>query len=114
MLKLITKQSKVKPAIERFLKVFPQYHKQFGSGGGYWSQERFDAINALNPETATPADIERTMNSSWSENRCDECQKDFDTLVQIGQEPDYDARWLCLCGGCLHRSMEMLADTWRG
>lgn len=107
MLKLITKQSKVKPAIERFLKVYPQYHKQFGDTG-YWSKDRFDAISTLNPDTATPADIERTMNSSWSENRCDECQEDFDTLVQIGQEPDYDARWLCLCEGCLMSAASLL------
>lgn len=104
MMKLITRQSKVEPAIEGFLKNYPFYK----SYGGYWTEERLAAVSSLDPDTATPADVARVMNEHHVENRCDECEQDFDTLVQIGQEPDYDARWLCLCEGCLKSAASLL------
>lgn len=46
-------------------------------------------------------------NGSWTQNLCDECQGDFETLVRIGSEPDYDRRWQDLCVDCLAKALAL-------
>jgi hypothetical protein len=48
-------------------------------------------------------------NDSWTELKCSECQKNHDVLIQIGDEPDYDARYVELCRDCLSRATLMFA-----
>lgn len=40
-------------------------------------------------------------NESWTSQRCDRCRADSDVLLEIGQEPDYDARWINICPECV-------------
>lgn len=47
-------------------------------------------------------------NNSWTTLECDECGFDFETLVRVGVEPDYEARWQDLCKSCLHKALEAL------
>jgi hypothetical protein len=59
-------------------------------------------LAALDLETCTGADIDAAIGAPrWAENRCDECDKDVDRLVRIGDEPDYDARWRDVCPDCI-------------
>lgn len=61
-----------------------------------------DALNALAKGTFIAADIDRIIgNDSWTAHRCDGCGADRDILIRIGEEPDYDARWLDLCTECI-------------
>ncbi len=46
-------------------------------------------------------------NTSWTAMTCDECGNDFPSLVRIGAEPDYDARWQDLCKSCLQKAVEL-------
>ncbi len=43
-------------------------------------------------------------NPSWTEISCDECCLVQDSLVRIGEEPDYDARWMDVCNACLEKA----------
>lgn len=43
----------------------------------------------------------------WTDNRCDECHADRDVLIRIGDEPDYDARWVDLCADCLRKASKL-------
>ncbi len=47
-------------------------------------------------------------NDGWTANECDECGADFEVLIRIGDEPDYDARWVDLCAGCLAAAARVL------
>lgn len=51
-------------------------------------------------------------NDSWTKNCCDECGKDCDVLLRMGQEPDYDARWLDLCERCLREGLFQLEKVY--
>lgn len=48
-------------------------------------------------------------NDSWTECKCDECRKDNDVLIRIGDDPDYEARWLDLCPDCLKLALQTIA-----
>lgn len=43
----------------------------------------------------------------WTKHECDQCLADCEVLVRIGDEPDYDARWLDLCLSCLEKAVEL-------
>ncbi|MBB03976.1 MAG: hypothetical protein CML03_00380 [Pseudooceanicola sp.] len=67
---------------------------------------------ALKPEERTAEIIDAIIgNGSWTTNTCDSCGKDCETLVRIGEEPDYDARWQDLCRECLIAGVELFDTT---
>ncbi len=60
------------------------------------------ALNALDPEAATIADFDAAIGvSNWARNSCDECGKEKEILIHLGDEPDHDAQWQRLCANCL-------------
>ena len=70
-----------------------------------------DQLDALDPRDLTPDHISAIIgNDSWTVLRCDECGKDCDALARIGDEPDYDVRWLDLCSECLKSAFAKLAE----
>lgn len=44
-------------------------------------------------------------NKSWGKVSCTECGKDCSEIVRIGDEPDWDARWVDLCNDCLVKAV---------
>lgn len=48
-------------------------------------------------------------NKSWTAHDCDECGGTYDVLVRIGEEPDYEARYVSLCANCLAKAVAVSA-----
>lgn len=73
----------------------------------------YGALLALGP-TPNPDDVDRIIgNKSWTDNRCDECQAQADT-VQVGQRPDYESRTADLCEACVRRALALFKAVRRG
>ena len=73
-----------------------------------WKSRVTRELAALCFDERTPARINAIIgNDSWTTNKCDECEKDYDVLVRIGDEPDYDARRLDICHDCLSKAADM-------
>lgn len=107
-MRIITKQSKVIPCINNFLSAYKTYGTK---NAPFYTKERLDRISKLVPETCTVEEFETALGvKHWTVNLCDECGGDFDTLLHIGENPDYDARWQCLCVGCLMKAVGVLAQ----
>lgn len=71
-----------------------------------WSNKTAGQIRkelaALDLAACAPADVDAVLGTSgWAKNECDECDEDFPVVIQVGQEPDYEARWQNLCPTCL-------------
>lgn len=86
------------------------FRKQYGSHPNEmaaWSKhgrtrgELIERSKALDAETCTAEEMNAAIETNWTAHECDECGDDFDTLVRIGQEPDYEARWVDLCHSCV-------------
>lgn len=48
------------------------------------------------------------LNESWVSLICDECNKECNVLLHIGQPEDYDNRWWDMCHDCLSSGMKMM------
>jgi len=64
-----------------------------------------EKLDALDPETATAAEVNDTIgNASWTRLSCDECGKETDATLQVGEEPDYESQTACLCRSCVEKA----------
>ena len=46
-------------------------------------------------------------NKSWTELKCDQCQKRVRSVVMVGQKPDYESSTTQLCRGCIQEAGEL-------
>ena len=60
------------------------------------------------PLGATENDVTNIIgNGSWTRNKCDECQKENEVIVRIGEEPDDDFSYAYICAACLQTALEL-------
>jgi len=68
-----------------------------------------DALFKLNVETCSEADIDVVIGvKGWVANPCDFCDRNVDVLIELGHEPDYEARYVDICGECLQKATDIL------
>lgn len=73
-------------------------------------EKTYKRLKAL-PKDATEEDVVAIIgNSSWTRCECDECGKDVSTLIQLGQEPDYESSTATVCEDCLKRALKMIRE----
>ena len=73
-----------------------------------WKYHVTQKLADLPMNERTPEKISAIIgNDSWTSNECDECDKDCEVLVRLGEEPDYDARWCDVCFDCLSKACDM-------
>ena len=61
-----------------------------------------EELEALDKDKATAQDVAAIIgNESWTSLKCDECGNETETVVQVGQEPEYDSHTACLCVPCV-------------
>ena len=83
---------------------------------GQWGADKEDIyrrLAALDDDVATAKEVAEIVgNNSWCGTQgCDECDRQFDTIMQLGQEPDYDSHTLNICFGCLEKATAMARDV---
>lgn len=65
-----------------------------------------DKLDALAPKQFLPEEADTIIgNSSWTEFKCDLCKQDKDVLMRMGEEPDYESRWLDCCQECITKAL---------
>jgi hypothetical protein len=67
-------------------------------------------LQALDLNTATADDVANIIgNRSWAEpKQCDECGRESDRVVELGDEPDYESRTCNLCLVCVGLARELI------
>lgn len=70
------------------------------------------ALAALDLETCSVADVDKAIGTTgWADNKCNECDKNFPVILQLGQTPEYEARWWNICLSCLNKAGKLLKAT---
>lgn len=69
------------------------------------------ALAALDLETATEAEVVAVLNESWTSLKCDQCGKDQNAVVRLGEFGPYDSRWLDICERCLTRARTLFTHA---
>ncbi len=107
-MRVITQREVIQSVKRRFRIEFPRDEQEFEDGrtvGRIWN-----ALSALDENTCSREDINRAIcsMSGWADIRCEECENLCNAVVRFGAEPDYDVRWMDLCGDCLDKAKEAL------
>ena len=66
-------------------------------------------LQSLDGDTATKEDVALIIgNDSWVRLTCDECEEDVDTVIRVGEKPDYESSTAYLCGSCVLKAFNLL------
>ncbi len=123
-MKLTTQRDLIRAVAARWRKQYepfthdtPLFSVRNGHRQAIPKKEIAEMLDAIDPETATPEDIAAIIgNESWTRLTCDECGKDTDAVLTVGQEPDYESHTASLCRSCVERAasiswMNKMSDT---
>ena len=89
-----------------------RWAKQYAKSATAWHGEITARLSLLSPQDRTPDTIDAIIgNGTWTANFCDECGMDQSVSVHLGEEPDYEARYLNLCLSCLRDAAKMAEDA---
>jgi hypothetical protein len=76
--------------------------------GGIIPRHTLAQLRALDLDHCTEADVAAAIgNDSWTSNRCDECGRDNEVVVTVGEPPDYESRTASLCPECLAKALQL-------
>lgn len=96
---------------DRWKRQYKHYADDYrvGWGESLTAGEIRSRLDALDLETCSKADVDVALQTAhWASNDCDLCEKDVETTIRIGDEPDYVARWVDLCPECLAKAAKTL------
>ena len=70
----------------------------------------YSQLNMLNPETDGPADVAAIIGNDWGTQLvCDECGRNVDAVVRIGEEPWIDSATVEICRECTLKALAAFA-----
>jgi hypothetical protein len=100
--KLLSEREQVRSLVKRWRERDPGYRLWDARGD-------VDArLDALDPETATAADV-RAAGVNWARLReCDECREESWDCVELGEEPDHGSRTATICERCLRKALALI------
>lgn len=108
-MKVITERTLIQGVAARWRESYGYRDKTYGADKQVIAQQ----LEALDKDKATAAEVKAIIgNDSWTEvGRCHECDSVALTLVQLGQDPDYESRTAEICIPCLKKSIKLARDT---
>lgn len=72
------------------------------------AEEVFERLCDLGP-SPNPDDVNAVIkNTSWTDCTCSECRKAVETVVQLGEEPDYESSTAWICIDCLRSAVALV------
>lgn len=100
-MEIITKRDVIKDVINRFNN---NYSRTLNESSWVPSKTRgalLRELKMLDLNSATEADIYKILDRNWTALVCDECGRDVQIVVQVGEKPDFESRTAQLCKNCL-------------
>lgn len=99
-MKITTRRQLIQGIAARWLSRYAPFSKWHGK------EEIYKKLVLLDGDTATCEDVNSAIgNSSWTDLRCDECHKEVDAVIQVGEELDYDSATCSLCRDCVEAAL---------
>jgi hypothetical protein len=110
-IKVMTSRDAIKQVRNRWLSQYKDYTADQEIGGRD-NREKIGVIRkrvkALDLETCTVADVDKAIGTTgWADNECDICHGNHEVVACLGDDPDYEARWLNVCPSCLSKALEL-------
>jgi hypothetical protein len=61
----------------------------------------YEDLSALGPDPDPDVVDAIIGNSTWTRCHCDECDEDFEMVIELGEERYYESATACICQECL-------------
>jgi len=108
-MQVTTQRSIIKDLPKRWRDTYAPFDNDsflFASRNGYsdapTKQEIADTLDTLDMDTTTPEEISNIIgNDSWTRLVCNECNKEVDTIITMGESRDYESNTTDLCINCV-------------
>ena len=100
-MRLITKEMRVKGVAERWKRNYLRDGKWYET----YSGDTEIVYKKLLKATSEKEVNDIIGNKSWTELHCDDCKKEVDAVVQLGDEPDYESATANICFDCLEKAI---------
>lgn len=99
---VITERSQIRSLLTRF-------NLQYAGDHYHWVPLLRKQIEALDLDTCSKEDVAEILgNSLWTNLKCDECERQVDRVIQVGQEPDYESSTAFLCVDCVTKAHALI------
>ncbi len=73
------------------------------------TKETYDKLIKLDLETASKEDIAQIIgNDSWTRLNCDQCNREVDKVIRLGEVEDYESATAYICPDCLIDALRKL------
>ena len=108
-MELFDERNQVRTVAKRWFRVYGR--------GTYGADKRGrmvgDELSELDVETATAEQVlEITGITGWvGKQKCDECGAESWSIVQLGEEPDYESNTSNICADCLRAALRLLGNA---
>lgn len=106
-MQIITERDSIKDAITFFI---AQYGK-----GSYGADTRGirvgEELSKLNKETVSAEEVNTLIGSDWTSKTCNECGVKVKTVMQMGEDLDYDSRTANICLDCLKKAVKLMEQN---
>lgn len=113
-MRLITLRSQIKKVCIHWKSTYLGSGNDWAKLGYYGSDKKhiYNQLMKLDLDTCTPQDVAVIIgNDSWArQHECGECDNKFDTVIEIGQEPDCESYTAYLCLDCLKKAVSLFED----
>jgi hypothetical protein len=88
-------------------------HQHSRDGTWTWvnSESIYNKLNALMPNATTEQIEEIIGNESWTRTRCDECERESELVIQVGEELDCCSLTAQLCTDCLELALKLAREN---
>ncbi len=104
MMELITTRGEIRTVPVRWHEQYRNYQRKDAAEKAAISRQ----LDDLDLETVTAKKIAAVIgNDSWTEIHCDECDKNVNVAVRVGQEPDYQSNTATVCVPCLKKALRL-------
>lgn len=102
-MRLITKEMIVKGVAERWKTAY--FSPKTNNWGTTISGDMEIVYKKLLKATSEKEVNDIIGNKFWTELHCDDCKKEVDAVVQLGDEPDYESATANICFECLEKAV---------
>jgi hypothetical protein len=105
-MKLFTKKEVLDTLLKGYIDWIGGNHRTFRCG-----RNSADVIKQLSQEdNLTQERAQEIIGHTYRELEliCDECGKDSDALIRLGEQPDYESRTASICQKCLANAQELI------
>ena len=103
---IITKKELIKTVAERWKKAY-----FINSKWEYGADKKEIYNNLIEKKPKTELEVANIIgNNSWTDNVCNECGKQKEKIIVIGEPEDYESKTAYVCEECLNEALKLLNE----